>query len=118
MLREIAREELHKDAMCSFEQILEAAHNKTAAVRPLSSHLTNHTIKIAGLCWRSKDEFVSNILQWTPMQVHTSVHQTVKTYIHQLCAITRSCLEDWSRIMIDRGKWCERVKRIHAVGMP
>ena len=34
---EKARWELHKDAVCCFEQILEAAPHKTAIVRPLTS---------------------------------------------------------------------------------
>ena len=36
------RWELHKNATFCFEQILEAAPHKTAAVEPLTSHLTNH----------------------------------------------------------------------------
>ena len=42
MLGEKARRELYKDAACCFEQILEAELYKTAAVWPLTSHLTNH----------------------------------------------------------------------------
>ena len=33
--------ELHKDAMCCFEHILEAAPNKTASVRPFTSRLAD-----------------------------------------------------------------------------
>ena len=40
--------ELHKDAVCCFEQILVAAPYKTAAVWPLASHLTNYPSKT---CW-------------------------------------------------------------------
>ena len=36
--REKARWELHKNAMCYIEQILEATSHKTAAVRPPTSH--------------------------------------------------------------------------------
>ena len=42
MRGEKARWELHKDAACCFEQILEAAPYKTAVVQPLASHLKNH----------------------------------------------------------------------------
>ena len=34
--------ELHKDAACCFEQILEAALHKTAVVWPFTSYLTNY----------------------------------------------------------------------------
>ena len=39
---EKARLELHKNATCSFQQILEAECYKTAAVQQITSHLTNH----------------------------------------------------------------------------
>ena len=40
-----AHMELHKNATCCFEQILEAAPHKTPALRPVTSLLTNHTNK-------------------------------------------------------------------------
>ncbi len=40
--KEKASCEQHKNATCLFEQILEVTPEKTAAVRPLTSHLTNH----------------------------------------------------------------------------
>ena len=39
---EKTRWELHKNAMCYFEQILKATPLKTAAVPPLTSHLKNY----------------------------------------------------------------------------
>ena len=36
------RWEVHKNAACSFEQILEAALHKTAAIPPLAPYLKNH----------------------------------------------------------------------------
>ena len=42
LLGEIARQELHKDAVRYLEQILEAAPDKTATVRPFTSNLTKH----------------------------------------------------------------------------
>ena len=50
-LGEKARWELYKDATCDFEQILEAAHHKTAAVRPLTSHLTSKLSKTNKTFW-------------------------------------------------------------------
>ena len=41
---EKARLELHKSVASCFEQIQVAAPHKTATLRPLASHLTNHPI--------------------------------------------------------------------------
>ena len=48
---EKTRWELNKEAACCFEQILEAAPHKTAAVRPLTSHLTKHSNNTSKTCW-------------------------------------------------------------------
>ena len=47
---EKARWELHKQAVCCFEQKLETACYKTAAVQPLTSHLTSHPSKMNKTC--------------------------------------------------------------------
>ena len=69
MHREKAKWELHKNAMCCFESILEAAPHKTVTAYPLASHLTNHQRKTNKTClshsWRSKDNLQSNVLLWT-----------------------------------------------------
>ena len=59
----------------------------------------------AKYCWRSKDELISNILQWTPTSRHTNSIQPAKAYIHQLCADTRCHLEDLSKAMADWDSW-------------
>ena len=96
--------ELHEDTVCYFEQILEAAPNKTVAVWPLTSHLTNHQERQARhnrFCWRSKDKLISDILQWTLTHEHTSVGWPRKTYIIFLKIITmgnhpqRLCFYSW-----------------------
>ena len=46
MPTEKAKWKLHKDAASWFEQILETAPYKTAAVQPLTFHLLNHPNKI------------------------------------------------------------------------
>ena len=48
--REETRWELHKNATCSFEQILETTFHKTAAVRPLTSHHKIHLVKTNSTC--------------------------------------------------------------------
>ena len=62
ILGEKARWELHKNPACNFEQILEATPHKKAVVQPLISHLTNHQDKANRICWRSRDELLSEVL--------------------------------------------------------
>ena len=40
-------------------------------------------------CWRSKNRLIIDIFLWTPTHGQTSVGQSGKTYIHQLCTDTR-----------------------------
>ena len=47
MLGEKAKWELHKDDVYCFEQILEAALHKTAALWPFTSHIANHPSKMS-----------------------------------------------------------------------
>ena len=48
MLEEV---KLLKNATYCFLQILEVESNKTVAVRPLTSHCTNHQRKMNKTCW-------------------------------------------------------------------
>ena len=52
MIGEKARWKLYQEAACYLEQILEAAPYKTAAVRPLTTYLTNHPSK-TNKTWRA-----------------------------------------------------------------
>ena len=115
MPREKAWWEQHKKAECCFVQILETAPHKTAAVQPLTSHLTKHLsemkkrfrslLKKKG--WTHKESF--------PTHSCTSISWPAKTYIHQLCADTGCSQEDLSRVMTTRYRWWDRVNRICAV---
>ena len=69
---EKVRWEQYKNVACCFELILEAVPYKTTVVQSLTSHRTN-------LLLGSKDEFISNVLLWTPTHGHTSVGQLAKT---------------------------------------
>ena len=48
---EKAGRELLKDAVCGFKQILEVTPDKTTAVQPLTTHLTNYPSKTSKICW-------------------------------------------------------------------
>ena len=66
---------------------------KTFQVRP-----TRHV----GHCWRSKDEFISNTLLWTPSHGRANARRPARNYIQQLCADTGYSLEDLPGAMDDR----------------
>ena len=66
--------ELHKYNECCFEQILEAAPHKTASVRQLISHLTDHPSKanktslvlLEKKGWTHKQGYSVDSHKWTP----------------------------------------------------
>ena len=95
---------------------MEITSHKKVAVHPLPSYHTNHSseTKHAGHCWRSKDELISDGLQWKSAHEHASVGRPAKTYIDQLCADTGCCTEDLPRMMSDRDGWREIVMDIRA----
>ena len=88
----------HKNATCSFEQILEVIPNKTVVVRPFKLQLIKHPrkTKYTRHHWWSKDEGISGIILWTTTRGHTRGGLPAKTYILQFCVDTRCCLEDLS----------------------
>ena len=96
------RLELHKDTVYCFEQIQEVTLYKTTTIQPLTSRHTNYQVRHGGRCWRSKDEFISDILLWTPTYGHTGIDWPAETCIHQFCVDTRCYLEDLLRAMADR----------------
>ena len=67
---EKARWEQEKSAARCLEQVLTAAFDKTAVLRPPTAHLKNHLSMTNKTCWAllggSKDELISDVLIWTP----------------------------------------------------
>ena len=115
MLEKKVSWELHKNTAYCFEQILEAALYKIAAVPLLSQTIQ---ARHAGHCWGSKEELISDVLLWTPSHERTNVGQPTKTYIHQLCRDTRCHLEDLPRVMTNKDRWKKRLQRIKPGSMP
>ena len=70
----------------------------------------------AGLCWRSRDELISDLLLWTPTYGRAKAGRPSRTYIRQLCEDTGCSLEDLPEAMNDWEKWRERVSDISACG--
>ena len=73
----------------------------------------------ARYCWRSKDELISDIFQWTFSHGRACVGWPTRTYQQQLCAWSRCSLEDLPRVMDDSDEWRERerVREINAMMM-
>ena len=109
----------------NYTRMLRAILNKSRRQHPTKLHLYGHlppitkTIQIrrnrhAGHCWRSRDELISDILQWAPSDRRAKAGQHARTYIQQLCVDTGCNLEDLPRTMDDRERWRERVREIRA----
>ena len=67
--------------------------------------------------WRSKDEFISDVLLWTPSHGRAKTGRPARTYIQQLYADTGCSPEDPPKAMDDREGWREGVRDIRADGM-
>ena len=83
----------------NYTRMLRAIWNKSWRQHPTKYQLYSHlppitkTIQVrrtrhAGHCWRSGDEFISDVLLWTPSHDQARSGRPARTYIQQLCAIT------------------------------
>ena len=75
---------------------------------PISKTIQIRRTRHAGHCWRSKNELISDVLQWTPSHGHVFVGRPAWIYQQQLCTDTGCWLEDLSEVMDDRDEWWER----------
>ena len=100
---------------CARMQILEARSHETTVVRSSNSHFKNHPNKTSLKdSWKSKDELISHILQWTPSHRRARVGLPTRTYLQQFCIDTQYNLEELPEVMDDRDEWWERVREIRA----
>ena len=84
-------------------------------------HLLTKTIQVrrtrhAGHCWRSRDELITDVLQWTPTYGRSKAGRPARTYIQQLCEDTGCSPEDLPEAMNDRKERRERVREIYTGG--
>ena len=111
----------------NYTRILRAILNKSLRQHPTKHRLYSHlpliteTNKVrrtrhAGHSWRSRDELISDVLQWTPLYVRANVGRSARTYIQQLCEDTGCIPEDLPEAMSDREEWRESVRDIRAGG--
>ena len=81
---------------------------------PITKTIQARRTRHAGHCWRSKDEIVSDVLQWTPAHGQSKAGRPARTFIQQLCDDTGCNTEDLPKAMNDRETWRERVRDIRA----
>ena len=90
--------------------------NCSATYPPLRKLPKLDETRHAGHCWRSRDEFISDILLWTLLHGRAKAGRPAWTYIQQLCEDTGCSSEDLPEAITDREEWRERVRDIHVSG--
>ena len=91
-------------------------HQLYGHLPPITKTIQARPIRHPGLCWRSRDELISDVLLWTPTYGREKAGQPARTYIQQLCEDTGCSPEDHPGAMNDREKWREKVRDIRASG--
>ena len=118
---------LEKKLGGNYTRMLRAILNKSGRQHPTRHQLYGHLPPItktiqprrtrhAGHCWRSRDELISDVLQWTPTYGRARAGRPARTYIEQLFEDTGCSPEDLPEAMNDREKWRERLRDIRANG--
>ena len=109
--------QIRKNAASNFKQVLEAAPNKAAAIRPpITKTIQIRRTRCAGHCCISRDELICEVFPWTPSHGRAKAGRPVRTYIQQLC-LNKGCYpEDMPYAMNDREEWRKRVRDIDADG--
>ena len=111
----------------NYTRMLRAILNRSWWQHPTKQQLYGHlqlitkTIPIrrnrhAGHCWISRDEFISDVLLWTPSHGRPVAGRPARTYILQLREDTGCSPEDLPEAMNDRERWRERIRDICADG--
>ena len=83
---------------------------------PITKTIQVRRTRHAGLCWRSRDELISDVLLWTPSHGRAKARRPARTYIQQHCTDMGCCSEDLPEAMDDREGWLERISHIGADG--
>ena len=107
---------LEKKLDGNYTRMLRSILNKSWRQHPTRHQLYGHLPLItkaiqarrtrhAGHCWRSRDELISDVLQWTPTYCRAKAGRAARTYIQQLCKDTGCSPEDLPEAMNDRENW-------------
>ena len=102
---------LEKKLDGNFTRMLRAILNKSWRQHPREHQLYGHLLPItktiqvrwtrhAGHCWRSRDQHISDVLQWAPTYGRAKAGRSARTYIQQLCEDTgyspKTCQRRWT----------------------
>ena len=112
---------LEKKLDGNYTRMLRAILNKSWRQHPTRHQLYGHlppttkTIQVrrtihAEYCWRSRDEFISDVLLWTPSYGRAKAGRPARTYIQQLCEDMGCRPEDLPEAINIRKKLRERVR--------
>ena len=118
---------LEKKLDSNYTKMLQAILNKSWRQHLTKQLLYGHqptitkTIQVrrnihSGHCWRSRDELISDVLQWTPSHGRAKVGWLARTYIQQLCEDKGCSPTDLPEAMNDREEWRGRVRNIRVDG--
>ena len=91
-------------------------HQVHGHLPPIMKTIKAKRARHAGQCWRSRDELISDVLQWKPSYGQAKAGWPARTYIQQLCEDTGCSPEDLPEAIEDREKWRERINDIRAGG--
>ena len=89
-------------------------HQRYGHLPPVTKTIQVRRTRHVVHCWRSKDELISDVLQWTPAYGQAKAGQPARTYIQQLCEDTGCSPEYLPETLNDREKWQERIRDIRA----
>ena len=81
---------------------------------PISKIIQIKWTRHVGLCWKSKEKLISDVLLWTPSHGRASVGRPRRTYLQQVCMDTGCSLDGLPGAMDDRHERWEKVKEILA----
>ena len=107
----------------NYTRMMQAILNKSWRQHPTKHQLYGHlppitkTIQVrrtrhSGHYWRSRDELISDVLQWTPSHSRAKAERPARSYIQQLCEDTGCSHEDLPEAMNDREGRRERIRDI------
>ena len=63
-------------------------HQLYGHLPPITKTIQVRRTRHTGHCWRSRDELISDLLQWTPTYGRSKAGRPAQTYIQQLCEDT------------------------------
>ena len=78
-------------------------HQVYGHLPPITRTIQVRWTRHAGHWWRSRDELISDVLQWTPSYGRAKAGRLARTYIQQHCEDTGCSPEDLPEAMNDRG---------------